>query len=201
MQELRDGTSSARTVREREDEEAEAQGCGSVRALFHWGKAGNSPRFSRLKPLKNGFVLLLLFTSNLKAKGCTSASQNRSGRNFVLSFGTLRRPEAPHSIHRIHSQAINSTMFLSFSQLSPEKPSGRQGCDIPSHLQHHWGYLEVSGPPVVHGNCLSIACLLQGASSHPVLRRWTNSSWLHSTPKDFSSGEISHQRFLSLGKF
>lgn len=75
MQELRDGTSSARTMREREDEEAEAQGCGPVRALFHCGKAGNSPRFSRLKPLKNGFVLLLLFTSNLKAKGCTSASQ------------------------------------------------------------------------------------------------------------------------------
>lgn len=39
MQELRDGASSA--------QEAEAQGCGSVRAGFHWAKAGNSPRFSR----------------------------------------------------------------------------------------------------------------------------------------------------------
>lgn len=47
MQELRDGASSAQTMREREDEEAEAQGCGSVRAGFHWAKPGNSPRFSR----------------------------------------------------------------------------------------------------------------------------------------------------------
>lgn len=47
MQELRGGTSSTRTMRESEDEEAEAQGCGSVRAGFRWGKAGNSPRFSR----------------------------------------------------------------------------------------------------------------------------------------------------------
>lgn len=44
MQELRDGASSAQTMREREDEEAEAQGCGSVRAGFHWAKPGNSPR-------------------------------------------------------------------------------------------------------------------------------------------------------------
>lgn len=47
MQELRDGASSAQTVREREDEEAEVQGCGSVHAGFHWAKVVNSPRFSR----------------------------------------------------------------------------------------------------------------------------------------------------------
>lgn len=47
MQELKDRASSARTVRKREDEEEEAQGCGSARAGFHWAKAGNSPRFSR----------------------------------------------------------------------------------------------------------------------------------------------------------
>lgn len=86
MQELRDGASSAQTVREKEDEEEEEQGCGSVRDGSHWAKAGNSPRFSRQKPLKNGFVLLLLFTSNLKAKGPSSASQNKSGRKFCAFF-------------------------------------------------------------------------------------------------------------------
>lgn len=46
MQELKDGASAARAMRQREDEEAEAQGCGSVRAGLHWGKVGNSPEFS-----------------------------------------------------------------------------------------------------------------------------------------------------------
>lgn len=139
--------------------------------------------------MKNGFVLLLLF--KLKSQRtylCKPEQKQQKISCFLLGHFEGMRLLVPFT-GLTAQQSFQPCLYLSPSCLL-KNPQGQKAAT--SHPTY-------SIAPVVHRNCLSIACLLQGASSHPVLRHWTNSSWLHSTPKAFSPGEIFQQRLL--GKF
>lgn len=142
-----DGAPSARVM-------TEAQGCTSVCAETRQGEAGNSPRLSSswVKafeewvsfPPPSSLYLELKKTRDPPLQTRTKVSENSY---FVLGRfeGTkLLIPSAPFTTEHHFISPSTHHQFRGVSSLSPccpvspEKPSGKQGCGVPSSLRHGW---------------------------------------------------------------
>lgn len=138
----------------------------------------------------NGGGWLLLCTWNLKPRDLPLQTRTKVIETLCFILGHLEdtRLLVPSSRVMTDRSAVRMVLLLFHPAAQYLLSSPRRDKAVASHhtssIAGGFRILRSWGSPF-H------ACLPhQGASSHPTLRCWTSSFWLHLPPRDFSSGEI-----------